>query len=77
MYASTALLVVWVRACVRACVRVCVCVLNGEGSRMYARTALLVVWTAVYLTGYSDYLTGFRESLSLPYWAIQQSWFDE
>ena len=55
-----------VRACVRVCVCVCVCVcvLGVEGSWVFASTALLVVWTDMYLTGYSDYLIGFREPLS-------------
>ena len=56
---------VW-HACACACVCVCVCVrcvLGGEGSWVFASTALVVVWTAMYLTRYSDYLTGFRESL--------------
>ena len=33
-----------------------------EGSWLLASTALVVVWTAMYLTRYSDYPTGFRES---------------
>ena len=49
------------------CVCVCVCVLDWEGSRVVASTALVVVWTAVYLIGYTDCLTGFREPLSPPY----------
>ena len=49
---------------VRACVRVCVCVLDREGSRMFASIAVVVVWTAVYLTGYNNCSTGFRERLS-------------
>ena len=54
------------RACVRACVCVCVCVcvLDREGSRMFASTAVVVVWTALYLTGYNNCLTGFRERVS-------------
>ena len=31
---------------------------------MFASTSLVVVWTAMYLTGYTDYLTGFPEPLS-------------
>ena len=31
---------------------------------MFASTAVVVVWTAMYLTGYTDYLTGFCEPLS-------------
>ena len=42
-------------------------VLDGEGSMVVASTALVVVRTAVYLIGYSDCLTGFREPLSPPY----------
>ena len=38
---------------------VCVCVLGGERSWVFASSALVVVWTAMYLTGYTDYLTGF------------------
>ena len=38
---------------------------------MFSSTAVIlykiVVWTAVCLTGYSDYLTGFREPLSASY----------
>ena len=34
---------------------------------MFASTVLVVVWKAVCLTGYSDYLTSFCESLSPPY----------
>ena len=34
---------------------------------MVAGTALVVVWTAMYMTGYSDYLTIFREPHSPPY----------
>ena len=46
----------------------CVCVLDQEESSVLASTALAVVQrTAVYLTVYSDYLTGLRESLSQPY----------
>ena len=52
-------------ACVRACVRACVHVLDGEGRRVFASSAQIVL-TAVYLTGYSDYLIGFREPLSPP-----------
>ena len=59
------------RVCVcvreRKSVCVCVCVLDKEGSWVFASTALAVVWTAVYLTGYSDFLTNFHEPLSPPY----------
>ena len=55
---------VCVRACVRVCVRACVCILNREGSRVFVSTALVGVQTAMYLTGYSDYVTSFREPLS-------------
>ena len=50
--------------CVHACVLVCVCVPDGKRRVFASNTssiALTVVWTAVYLTGHSDYLTGFRE----------------
>ena len=57
-------------ACVCACVCVlahaCVCVLDREGRWVFASRALVVVRTAVYLTSYSDHLTGFREPLSSP-----------
>ena len=33
---------------------------------MFASTALVVVFMTMYLTGYSNYLTGFQEPL-LPY----------
>ena len=49
------------------CVFVCVYVLGREWSWVFASTALVVVWTAIYLTSYSDYLTGFHEPLSTPY----------
>ena len=45
----------------RVCERVCMCVLDKEGRWMLASTALVVVWTAMYLTGCSNYLTGFHE----------------
>ena len=46
---------------------VCVHVLGGEGSWVFASTALVVIQTAMYLTGYSDYLTScFWEPLSPP-----------
>ena len=51
----------------RECVRVYVCVLDRKGNRVFASRTLLVVRTAVYLTGYSDWLTGFWEPLLLPY----------
>ena len=41
-----------------------VCVLDGQGNCVFASTALEAIWTAMYLTGYSDYLTVFREPLS-------------
>ena len=59
--------------CVCVCVCVCVCTsmhacaVDGEGSMAFVSRALVAVWTAVYLTGYSDCLTGFRELLSPPY----------
>ena len=34
-----------------------VCVLDRQGNWVFACTALVIVWTAVYLTGYSDYVT--------------------
>ena len=56
---------VYVCVCVCMCVSVCacvrVCVLDGEGSWVFPRSTVLAVgWTAVYLTGYSDYLTRFH-----------------
>ena len=40
------------------------CILDAEGSRVFAGGALVaVVQMVVYLTGYSDCLTGFREPL--------------
>ena len=51
--------------CVRACVRACVCVFLGN--MVLTSRALTVVRTAVYLTGYSDYLTSFCEQPSPPY----------
>ena len=47
---------------------VCVCILDREGSRVFASGALVaVVQMVVYLTGYSDCLTGFHEPL-LPHY---------
>ena len=34
---------------------------------MFGSKVLVAVWTAVYLTGYSDCLTGFHDPLSPPY----------
>ena len=34
---------------------------------MFASTALVEVFMTMYLTGYSNYLTGFHEPLLLPY----------
>ena len=42
----------------------CVCVPDKEGSWAFDTAVVVVVPTAVYLTGYSDCLTGFREPLS-------------
>ena len=42
---------------------VCVCVLGGKKSWVFVSTAQVVVWMAMYLTGYSDYLTSFCEPL--------------
>ena len=54
--------------CVCVCVCVCdVCVRDGEGSWVFASTALAVIQMAMYLTGHSDYLTGFHEPLLPPY----------
>ena len=49
------------RACVRACV------LGGKGAGCLLEEFLVVVLMAMYLTGYSDYLTGFHEPLLPPY----------
>ena len=56
--------------CVRA--SVCICGLGREGSWMFASTALVVAQMAVYLTGSSDYLTGFHEPL-LPLYSCHTS----
>ena len=53
------------RSTVRGCV--CVSVLGREGNWVFASKALVVVWTTMYLTGYSDWLTGFGGPLSPPY----------
>ena len=55
--------VLW-HVCVDVCVSMYVC-LDGEGNLVFAWTALvkLKVWMARYLTGCSDYLTGFWEPL--------------
>ena len=53
--------------CMRACVCVCSSNVDEEGSWVFTSRALAVVWTAMYLTGYFDYLTGFHEPLSPPY----------
>ena len=52
--------------CVRVNECACVCVLYWEESWVFACTDLVVAWTAVYPTGYSEYLTGFHEPLSTP-----------
>ena len=49
--------------CARTCVHVYVCV--HEGNRVFARTAL-VVQMSVYLTPYSNFLSGVGEPLSRP-----------
>ena len=41
----------------------------------YCIICIVVVWMAVCLTGYSDYLTGFREPLSTSY-IILSHWFE-
>ena len=49
---------------VHVCMCVCVCVCSRrDWSRVFAGRALAVVQMAVYLTGYCDYLTSFREPL--------------
>ena len=53
--------------CVCLCVYVCVCVLGGEGSLVFVSTALVASSMAMYLTGYGDCLSAFREQLSPPY----------
>ena len=59
---------VCVRACVCICVCVCVCVCSrckmekGAGC-LPVPPALEVVWMAMHMTSYSDYQTGFRESV--------------
>ena len=56
----------YICVCVCVCVCVNVCVFGVKGSCVFASTVLVEVWIAVYLTGYSDYLTGFREPLLPP-----------
>ena len=47
--------------------RACVCVfLAGKGAG-HLLIQVVVAWTAMYLTSYSDYLTGFCEPSSQPY----------
>ena len=53
--------------CVCVCVCVCACVLDREGSKVFASRTPVVVYMAVYLTCYSDCLTGFQEPLLPPY----------
>ena len=43
------------------------CVLDGEGSKLFASRVLAVLQTAMYLIGYRDYRTCFREPFPLPY----------
>ena len=52
------------RECMCACMHVCV--LGGEWNRVFASTVPVVVWMAMYLTIYSDYVTGFHTPLSPP-----------
>ena len=55
----------WMSAC-GMCVCICVCVVDRERSWVFAVSAnqvVLVVWIALYMAGYSDYLTGFCEPL--------------
>ena len=53
---------VWLCVCVVTVVSyLCVHVLNRAGSKVLFSRALVVVQTAVYLTGYSDYLTSLHE----------------
>ena len=58
----------WIKqsVCMHVCVCVYVCVLGGEWNRVFASTALVVVWMAMYLTSYSDYVTGFHTPPSPP-----------
>ena len=49
------------------CVCACVCVLGGDRSRLFASRVQVVEMTAVYLTGCSDCVTGYREPLSTPF----------
>ena len=43
------------------CVCVCVYFQGGKGSKVFASRVLVVGQLVMYLTGYSDYLTCFRE----------------
>ena len=43
------------------------CAVGEEGSMAFVSRAPVAAWMAVYLTGYSDSLTGFCEPLSPPY----------
>ena len=49
------------------CLHLCVPVLHSDGSWVFASTDVIVAWTVMYLTGYSDCLTGFHEQFSPPY----------
>ena len=57
--------------CVHACVGVHVRTRWGRELGVFeycsSTVVVLVAWTAVYLTGYSDYLTGFHQPFLPPY----------
>ena len=61
----------WPAHCVQLCdVCACMYVFSIRGRELQwvpVNTDLAVIWTAVYLTGYSDHMTGIREQFSPPY----------
>ena len=62
---------VCVCAWVLVCMGVGVCVLDRKGSWVFVvklwYSGTVAEWMSVDLTGYADYLTGFRKPLSPPY----------
>ena len=71
MFASIALVVVLMCVCMCVPVRVCVCMCarvcfsQGMELGVFASIALVVVSMSVWLTGYSDYLTGLYQPLTV------------
>ena len=53
--------------CMCGSVCVCACASDRHRNWVFTSTALVVASRTMRLTGYSDYLTGFREPLSAPY----------